>query len=473
MIETVAAVRNIVDDNGNLEQFEFVKARESRARTYADGIGRIMERGELCRIFDSEGKEYLDCLSCAGTLASGHNHPFILERVKQFLDSGHMLQALDITTPAKHDFLGKLFACLPAPFAATARAQFCGPSGADAVEAAIKLFKTATGRRSILAFHGAYHGMTSGALAMTGNLTAKTRVASTMPDVHFLPYPYSYRCPFGVGGDKAVEISLDYIERMLADPESGITMPAAIFLEAIQGEGGVIPADPAWLRGIRRITQQFDIPLVIDEIQTGFGRTGDMFAFQESGIIPDAILVSKAVGGGFPLSMVLYNEKYDKWLPGAHAGTFRGNQIAMVAGAATLDLIAQEDLVAAAASKGKVIERELRHLASEFDVIGDVRGRGLMWGIEIVNCAGTRDKIGSYPGDGNLAKEIKRRCLQHGLVIETGGRHGAVLRLLPPLIISDEEIVEMAGKLRLAISGALASVSHPLHIVRDAAHADA
>lgn len=472
MMENVATSFGLAGDNAHQDKFAYVKRKESAARTYADGIGRMMEKGQLCTIFDADGKEYLDCLSCAGTLASGHNHPFILQRVREFLESGHVLQALDISTPVKHDFVVQLFASLPAAFAAQARVQFCGPSGADAVEAAVKLFKTATGRRSILAFHGAYHGMTSGALAMTGNLTAKQHVASIMPDVHFLPYPYSYRCPFGVGGAKSVELSLNYVERLLADPESGITKPAAIFLEAIQGEGGVVPADPAWLQGIRRITQRFDIPLVIDEIQTGFGRTGTMFAFESAGIVPDAVLVSKAIGGGFPLSLVLYHEKFDKWTPGAHAGTFRGNQIAMVAGAATLELITRDDLVSAAARKGSIIEHGLRQLAAEFDVIGDIRGRGLMWGIEIVDPAAEADQIGSFPGDGKMAGAIKRQCLDHGLLIETGGRHGAVLRLLPPLVISNNEVEGMLVKLRSAFVAATGRPAPPPPRLRDVRHAD-
>lgn len=436
-------------------KYRFVKMRESGARTYADNIDRVMEKGHLARMFDTQGNEYLDCLSCAGTLAAGHNHPYVLAKVQKFLLSGHIQQALDMTTPVKYDFLVNLLSCLPKEFADHARVQFCGPTGADAVEAALKLCKTATGRSSILAFHGAYHGMTSGALALTGNLTAKRHVHANMPEVHFLPYPYPYRCPFGIGGAQSVQISLDYIERMLSDPESGITQPAAMILEAVQGEGGVVPAERAWLQGIRRITEQFDIPLIIDEIQTGFGRTGTMFAFEHAGIVPDAVLISKAVGGGYPLAMVLYHERLDKWLPGAHAGTFRGNQIAMVAGGATMELLKQERLVEAAAEKGEILRQRFQELALRFPQIGDIRGRGLMWGLEIINPELTPDKLGSFPADGVLAKAIKRCCLHNGLIIETGGRHGAVLRLLPPLVISLAEIDEMLDKLTRSMEQAL------------------
>ncbi|MEV8515103.1 diaminobutyrate--2-oxoglutarate transaminase family protein [Dactylosporangium sp. NPDC051484] len=432
------------------EAYAFVRSRESSARTYARSVDRVLQYGNLARVHDTEGREYLDCLSVAGTLALGHNHPVVTERVQQFLASGQIQQALDLTTPAKYEFLRTLYDQLPPAFAATAKVQFCGPAGADATEAAVKLFKTATNRRTVVAFHGAYHGMTAGALSLTGNLVAKTAVASLMPDVHFLPYPYDYRCPFGLGGAAGVRAGLAYIERVLTDPESGITRPAAVFVEAVQGEGGVVPAPPEWLRGLREITRRLDIPLVLDEIQTGFGRTGTMFAFEAAGIEPDAVLLSKAVGGGYPLALVLYHERYDVWQPGAHAGTFRGNQVAMVAGAATMAVIKSADLVTKARTNGERIGAALRVLARSRPEIGDVRGRGLMWGVEVIDPDAPADALGSRPGDGERARAIKRRCLEHGLIVESGGRHGAVLRLLPPLVISDREIDEMIQKLEKA-----------------------
>lgn len=436
------------------DRYRYIQSRESNARTYANAIDRVLERGVLARLYDTEGREYLDCLACAGTLALGHNHPYVMERVRDFLDSGHLQQGLDTSTPAKYAFMRTLFGLLPAQFADSARIQFCGPTGSDAIEAAIKLFKTATGRRSIMAFHGGYHGMTAGALAITGNLTAKQQVHSALPDVHFLPYPYPYRCPFGLGAN-STEVSLQYIERLLSDPESGITKPAAVIVEAIQGEGGVIPAPARWLQGLRAITLAHDIPLVIDEVQTGLARTGDMFAFEHAGIVPDAVCLSKAIGGGYPISVLLYQKRYDVWQPGAHAGTFRGNQIAMAAGTATMEFIQRENLARESRAKGLVLEKYLRAIASDFPQVGDIRGRGLMWGMEIVNPHGTPDTLGSRPAHGALARMIKRECLRRGLIIETGGRHGAVLRLLPPLIISDADLVEIAEKLRQGIQAAV------------------
>ncbi|RLK24874.1 diaminobutyrate aminotransferase [Micromonospora sp. M71_S20] len=427
--------------------YSYVRERESGARTYADNVDRVIERGSLARLWDTEGREYLDCLSVAGTLALGHNHPAVTQAVLSFIGSGHVQQALDLTTPAKYRFLRQLFDVLPADFSASAKVQFCGPSGADATEAAVKLFKTATGRRTVLAFHGAYHGMTAGSLSLTGNLSAKQSVASLMPDTHFLPYPYDYRCPFGIGGEAGVQANLHYLERVLTDPESGITTPAAVFVEAVQGEGGVIPAPVSWLRGLRELTSRLDIPLVIDEIQTGFGRTGSMFAFEEAGVRPDAVLMSKALGGGYPIALVAYDSRYDAWGPGAHAGTFRGNQIAMVAGTTTMSVIKDEGLVEAAATKGKLLAAGLAELAERHPEIGDVRGRGLMWGMEVVDAGLPADALGAHPADGARAALIKRRCLELGLIVERGGRHGAVLRLLPPLVITEDEIQEVLEKL--------------------------
>ncbi|CAN0620821.1 Diaminobutyrate--2-oxoglutarate aminotransferase [Burkholderia multivorans] len=434
------------------DMFEFVQQRESSARTYASSLGRVFVKGRRSHVVDSDDNEYLDCLSCAGTLALGHNHPYVRDQVIAFLQSDQLLQALDITTPAKSRFIAALFDALPAAFAGHARIQFCGPSGADATEAVVKLMKTATGRRSILAFHGGYHGMTAGALSLTGNLTAKSAVASLMPDVHFLPYPYAYRCPFGTDGSATADLSLAYIERLLSDPESGIVAPAAIVVEAVQGEGGVIPAPASWLRGVRELTARFDIPLVIDEIQTGFGRTGTMFAFEHAGIVPDAVLISKAIGGGFPLSLVLYHERYDQWKPGAHAGTFRGNQIAMAAGTAFLEVMANENMLTAVRERGEQLEGGLRALERQYPNIGDVRGRGLMWGLEIVNPDAPADRSGRFPADGDTTRRLKRACLERGLIVESGGRFGAVLRMLPPLTITAPEIDELLTKLAAACS---------------------
>jgi diaminobutyrate-2-oxoglutarate transaminase len=430
------------------EAIQFIRQKESNARTYARTFDRMIARGSLSRVWDIEGRGYIDLLACAGALPLGHNHPEVTEKVRSFLSSGHILQGLDIATPAKLNFIEQLFQTLPAAFSEDARIQFCGPTGSDAVEAALKLFRIATGRQSVIAFHGAYHGMTSGSLALMGNLGPKAALQGWAGQAHFFPYPSDSRCPFGVGGTAGEDLTLRYLDHVLGDPESGISKPALLILEAIQGEGGCIPASPRWLRKLREITSRHDIPLVIDEVQTGFARTGAMFAYEAAGIVPDAVVLSKALGGGFPLAALVYRKRYDKWLPGAHAGTFRGNQIGLVAGAATMQILRDQDMPARAATMGAYLKGKLQELAASVPCIGDVRGRGLMLGAEVVSVAGGGAKNAL---DGELAQAIKRECFLQGVIVETGGRHGAVMRFLPALTITRQEIDEAMQRVRAAI----------------------
>lgn len=409
---------------------------ESNARTYPRRLPLAIQKAQGVYVTDVSGEVYIDCLAGAGTLALGHNHPVVTDAIRRHLDEGRPLHTLDLTTPTKDQFVEELFASLPAGFAATARIQFCGPTGADAVEAALKLVKTATGRRSVLAFHGGYHGQTHGTLALMGNLGPKTPVTGLMPDVHFLPYPYEYRSPFGDGDWRH---SIDYIENLLADPDSGIPHPAAMILEVVQGEGGSIPAPDPWLREVRRITQEHRIPLILDEVQTGWGRTGKLYAFEHAGIVPDVLVLSKAIGGSLPLAVVVYREELDAWQPGAHAGTFRGNQLAMAAGVATLRYTLEHDLPAHAERMGQRLMARLRALQEVCPFLGDVRGRGLMVGVEVVD-PDRADRWGRPLLDGARARRIQQECFQRNLILETGGRSGSVLRFLPPLIVSEAEV---------------------------------
>lgn len=423
---------------------------ESNARSYPRSFPIAMNRASGVYVEDTDGQLFIDCLAGAGTLALGHNHPAIHQALRAHLDSLAPLHTLDFTTPVKDAFMQKLFSILPAEMANTAKVQFCGPTGADAVEAAVKLAKTATGRSGVLAFDGAYHGMTHGTLAMMGNLRTKAPVNSLMPDVQFLPYPNLLRCPFGLEGDASIHANLHYLDNLLSNPLSGVLPPAAIIVEAIQGEGGVVTAPVSWLKGLREITLKFDIPLIFDEVQSGIGRSGKMFAFEHANIVPDMIVMSKAVGGGLPLSMVVYDKHWDKWAPGAHTGTFRGNQMAMVAGAVALDHIVTQDLPAHAAKMGERLMSHLQALQQHCAYIGEVRGKGLMLGVEIVDAqqaptdttqAGSPKAAAPF---GQLADAIKRQCLQNGLIVESGGRDGSVLRFLPPLIITAQELDKVA-----------------------------
>lgn len=419
---------------------EHQTARESSARSYPRRIPLALKRAEGIYVEDIEGRVFIDCLAGAGTLALGHNHAVVIEAIQRVLEDGTPLHTLDLMTPVKDRFMQDLFESLPAEFSRHAKVQFCGPTGSDAVEAALKLVKTATDRGTVLAFHGAYHGMTQGALSLMGNLGPKRPLRGVLQGVQFLPFPYDYRCPFGMGGDTGVRAGLGYIQTLLGDPESGVPGPAGMILEAVQGEGGVIPAPDSWLNGVRTMTADAGVPLILDEVQTGLGRTGRLFAFEHAGITPDVVVLSKAIGGSLPLSVVVYRQELDGWLPGAHAGTFRGNQLAMAAGSATIRYIRREALHEHADAMGSLLLGQLRQLQSEHPQLGDVRGRGLMIGIEIVDPEGPSDALGHPPGNPVLASAIQSECLKRGLILELGGRQGCVARFLPPLIISQQQI---------------------------------
>jgi diaminobutyrate-2-oxoglutarate transaminase len=433
-------------------------AVESNARSYPRRIPLELKRAQGIHVQDSEGRWFIDCLAGAGTLALGHNHPEVIQAMRDTLDGQRPLHTLDLMTEAKDDFINELFALLPAEFAKDARIQFCGPAGTDAVEAALKLVRTATGRSNLMAYHGAYHGMTQGALALMGNLGPKTYLDGMGGGAQFLPFPYDYRCPFGVGGEAGERIGLHYIENQLTDPESGVLPPAGMILETLQGEGGVVPTSAHWLREIRRITRDAGVPLILDEIQCGVGRTGKPFAFEHAGIVPDVLVLSKAIGGSQPMAVVVYNKSLDVWKPGSHAGTFRGNQLAMVAGSTTLRIVREQQLDLHAAAMGERLIGHLRSLQKDCPQMGDVRGMGLMLGVEMVDLDGRPDALGHFPHSGALASGVQRECLQRGLIIEVGGRHSSVIRFLPPLIVTAAQIDQIADIFAAAVH---AAVQHP------------
>ncbi|MND74758.1 Diaminobutyrate--2-oxoglutarate aminotransferase [compost metagenome] len=432
------------------------KQQESNARSYPRRIPLALKRARGIHVEDVEGRTFIDCLAGAGTLALGHNHPVVVDAIRKVLADELPLHTLDLTTPVKDAFVQDLFAVLPPAFAQKAKIQFCGPTGTDAVEAALKLVRTATGRSTVLAFQGGYHGMSQGALALMGNLGPKKALGALLNNnVQFLPFPYDYRCPFGLGGQAGVEVNLRYIENLLTDPEGGVLPPAAIIVEAVQGEGGVIPAQDAWLRGLRELTSRLGIALIIDEIQSGFARTGKMFAFEHASIVPDVVVLSKAIGGSLPLSVMVYQDWLDQWQPGAHAGTFRGNQMAMAAGSAVIRYLDRENIPAHAEAMGQRLRGHLKNLQADYPQLGDIRGRGLMLGVEVVDPSGNADHLGHPPAFGRLASFIQNECLKRGLILELGGRHGCVVRFLPPLIITAEQVDEVAERFAGALKAAV------------------
>lgn len=416
------------------------ESTESNARSYPRKFPFALAHAKGSWVEDIEGNKYLDFLCGAGTLALGHNDDEIKQAMIELLQSDAPLHTLDLTTPVKDEFVHTVISHLPNQMQQNCKIQFCAPSGTDATDAAIKLCKTATGRSSVIAFQGAFHGMGHGALSCTGNLAAKEKIGALMPNVHHFPFPNSYRSPFGLVGDASVEVACNYFERTLKDPESGITKPACVIIEPIQGEGGVNPAPIKFLQTVRRVTKELDIPLIVDEIQCGMGRSGKLFAFEYADIIPDVILVSKAIGGGQPLSIVIYDKKLDVWKPGAHTGTFRGNQIAMKAGTIVLNRVTEPNFLKEVVRKGNKIIARMNDIKSKTTIIGDVRGKGLMIGCEFVNPKEKPDVNGLFPTNGDAAEKVQHLCFENKLIMEKGGRGGSVMRCLCALNITDNDI---------------------------------
>jgi len=413
--------------------------RESAARTYSRRIPIELVSAKGVYVRDSHGNEYLDCLAGAGALPLGHGHPAIVAAIEGALRDELPLTTLDLTTPTRDAFIEELFTVLP-PSLQDGRIQFCGPSGADAVEAALKLTKTATGRTGMVAFGGGYHGMTAGGLALTGVVGPKRPLGPLLPDVHHLPFPAGYRCPFGTTSlEESAVLCARAVEWALHDDHSGIAPPAAVVVEPVQGEGGVHPAPPSFGRAVRAASRAAGTLLVADEVQTGLGRTGELWASVPAGLEPDVLVLSKAVGGGLPLAVIVYRRELDVWEPGAHAGTFRGNQLAMATGTATIRCVVGEGLVEHAAVVGDRLVEGLRTVSAGCPWVGDVRGRGLMVGVELVDPA-RLGRTGVPEPDGAVASFLQRAMLDRGVIVEVGGRSDAVVRFLPPLVIGPEEV---------------------------------
>jgi diaminobutyrate-2-oxoglutarate transaminase len=341
-----------------------------------------------------------------------------------------LVHALDFPTTARARLTRSLKPLLPGELAHTARFHFGGPTGSDAIEAAIKLARAHTGRSGVIAFQGSYHGMTGEALAASARASMRDMASGA---VHFLPYPYPYRSPLGLHEDECWRTCAQLLGTCLSDPFSGVAKPAAILVEPIQGEGGTVVPPRGFLPAVRKLASEHGVLLVVDEVQTGFGRTGHIFACEREQVTPDVLVLSKALGGGgFPLACIAYDGRFDSWGAGAHIGTFRGHQVAMAAGAAAIKFMVEADLASHAAALGERAFASLRAAAAELPAVGEVRGQGLMIGIELVRDRETREP---WP---ELACLLRRACAERGLLFEIGGHFDNVVRFLPPLVISPE-----------------------------------
>jgi diaminobutyrate-2-oxoglutarate transaminase len=410
--------------------------RESNARTYPRNLPIALRRGLGAYVEDLDGNVFIDFLMSAGTLALGHSHPEVVEVVQRQLPL--LVTGLDFPTEPKDEFTSTMLSVLPEPMRGRTKIQFCGAAGANAVDAALKLCKTATGRGDVVTFHGGFHGSTHSAMALTGLVSQKRPVANAMPGVHFFPYPGRH-C--ALGGDPATtgERCLEYFERALRDPLGGIPLPAAVILEVVQGEGGAVAAPTVFVEGVRRVTRELGVPLIVDEVQCGFGRTGAWWAFERHGIEPDVILASKAIGGiGLPTAIVMYDQALDVWAPGAHTGTFRGNQLAFVAGTAAAEIIRRDAVLENVREQGSYALAALQELVAAHESACEGRGVGLMLGLEI--------------DPAERARAVQKAALDRGLIVELGGRNDAVVRLLPPLNVTRRTLDQALGILADSIA---------------------
>jgi diaminobutyrate-2-oxoglutarate transaminase len=401
---------------------------ESSARSYPRSVPVAIEAGRGATMRDVDGNTFIDFFGGAGVLNVGHNHPAVTKAASAQQEK--LVHALDFPTKPKLRLMRRLKTLLPGRLRESARFHFGGPTGSDAIESALKLTRAHTGRDAVVAFQGSYHGMTTGALSVTSDVGFGGPSSSP---VHFMPYPYCYRCPLGLKPDSCEMACAKLLDTSLEDPHSGVPRPAAVLIEPIQGEGGTIVPPDGYLSEVRRITRKHEVPLICDEIQTGFARTGTMFACEHDGVTPDVMTLSKALGGiGYPISCIAYDAALDTWKPGAHIGTFRGHQVAMAAGLAAIELMQEVDLCGHAATLGELTLGLLRDAQGTLPCVGDVRGRGLMIGIELVK---DRDTKEPWP---EMAGQIRTECFRRGVIIEVGGHFGNVARFLPPLVITRE-----------------------------------
>jgi diaminobutyrate-2-oxoglutarate transaminase len=408
-------------------------AWESNVRSYCRSWPAVFERAKGALLFDEAGRRYLDFFAGAGALNYGHNDDTVKAALMDYLASDNIMHALDCYTVAKRDFLVALHNYILQPRGLDYKCQFPNPTGTNAVEAALKLARKVKGRTGIFAFMGGFHGMTLGSLAATGNKSSRQGGGVPLSNVTFMPYPYKFMESFD---------TIDYMDTVLTDANSGVETPAAVILETVQSEGGIVVAPIPWLQRLQALCAKHDMLLICDDIQVGCGRTGAFFSFERAGIVPDIVVISKSISGfGLPLSLVLFKPELDVWSPGEHNGTFRGNQLAFVAGTAALTKYWADDSMAATVAQREAylrlfLEREILPLHTGIVL----RGLGCIWGIDVEGV-----------GDPTLSGRIARRCFELGLVVERCGRNDQVLKIMPPLTIEMDLLAEGCRIIRRAM----------------------
>lgn len=406
-------------------QTQILERMESEVRTYSRSFPVVFTEAKGARLTDEDGKQYIDFLAGAGTLNYGHNHPKLKQALIDYMAGDGIIHGLDMWTKAKREYLETLEEVILKPRGLNYKVHLPGPTGTNAVEAAIRLARVATGRHNIVTFTNGFHGVTMGALATTGNRKFREATGGIPTQgASFLPYD-------GYLG-KDID-TLDYLEKLLGDNSSGLDIPAGVIVETVQGEGGINPAGIEWLKRLEKICRAHGILLIVDDIQAGCGRTGKFFSFEHAGIVPDIVTNSKSLSGlGLPFAHVLMRPELDKWKPGQYNGTFRGFNLAFTTAAAAMRHFWSDDTFERDVQrKGRIVEERFQALAewlSEKGIPASERGRGLMRGLDV--------------GSGENADKITEEAFKRGLVIETSGHAGQVVKCLCPLTISDEDLLE-------------------------------
>ncbi|MCA1939708.1 MAG: diaminobutyrate--2-oxoglutarate transaminase [Caenispirillum bisanense] len=416
-----AATAGDTKNSGRTDPMDVFETYESNVRSYVRDFPAVFVKAKGHTLTDENGRDYIDFFAGAGALNYGHNDESMKQALIEYLQSDGVMHSLDMATSAKGRFIQRFQDVILKPRGMTYKMMFPGPTGTNTVESALKLARKVKGREKIVSFTNAFHGMTLGSLAVTGNQFKRDGAGLPLNNTVFMPFD-GY---MGEGVD-----TLDYFEKTLEDSGSGFDLPAAVILETVQGEGGINAASMPWLKRLREICTRWDILMIVDDVQAGCGRTGTFFSFEPAGIDPDIVCLSKSLGGmGVPFAVTLVKPEYDVFGPGEHNGTFRGNNLAFVAAAEALRFWETDELAEDVREKAAIIKERFLRLRDRFPQLdGEVRGRGFMQGIAL--------------GAEGAAKEICAEAFKRGLIIETSGPSGEVVKILAPLTITRDGLAQ-------------------------------
>lgn len=420
-----------------------IEKYESKVRSYCRAFPATFKSASGSRIIDEKGRSYIDFFAGAGSLNYGHNHPVLKEALLDYVAHDGITHGLDLTTAAKVEFLEEFQRKILEKRALNYKVMFPGPTGTNAVEAALKLARKVTGRTEVIAFTNAFHGMTLGSLALTGNGSKRAAAGIPLGGVSRMPF-------YGYMGDTMN--TAEYLERVLSDRSSGVELPAAVIVETVQAEGGINTASYKWLRDIARITRRHGALFIVDDIQTGCGRTGSFFSFEDAGIQPDIVCLSKSLSGyGLPFALTLMNPGLDVFAPGEHNGTFRGHNLAFVTAKAAISEFWQDEQFSRSVhAKARLVEQRLSRIADRWGA--QHKGRGFLQGIEF--------------GDRRVASAASAEAYKLGLIVETSGPRDEVLKMLAPLTISDADLTEGLDIYERAVDRVVQALKAPHSIAR-------